>query len=48
VALHAATAPAPGSVLAEEARATLEQTRALLTAIGDVWPIRSHLKQPPE
>jgi len=37
-----------GSVLAEEARATLEQTRALLTAIGDVWPIRSHLKQPPE
>jgi len=37
-----------GSALAEEAHATLQQTRALLDAIGDIWPIRSHLKQPHE
>jgi phospholipid/cholesterol/gamma-HCH transport system substrate-binding protein len=44
----AANAPAlatKSDALADEARATLAQTRALLTAIGDVWPIRSHLKQ---
>jgi len=46
----AASTPAlatKSDALADEARTTLEQTRALLTAIGEVWPIRSHLKQKP-
>jgi len=34
---------ANSDALATEARATLRETRTLLKAIGEVWPIRSHL-----
>jgi len=45
---HAPALAEQGSALADEARTTLAQTRALLDAMGDIWPIRSHMKQQPE